>query len=108
VYSGDGASKEDRWAEFRERMFTTSALAELPYIGKVTCFHLGRNVGLLDCVKPDLHLVRMAEHWGFSDCTEMCKSMGAGSGLPLGIVDLVTWYASSTFGTLEIKREGSR
>lgn len=97
------------WDEWRQsKLSSPELLSKLPYVGKVTCFHLGRNVGLLDCVKPDLHLVRMAEHWGYSDCRSMCEDMGSGHDLPLGMVDLVIWYAASTFGTSEIKRDGSR
>ena len=96
------------WSDFRqERLSTPEKLAKLPYIGKVTCYHLGRNIGLLECVKPDLHLLRMAEHWGFQTCEEMCRAVRP-EGMPLGIVDLVFWYAASTFGTLEIRQEGSR
>ena len=97
------------WAEFRkERLSTPVLLKELPYIGPVTCYHLARNIGLLDCVKPDLHLIRLADHWGFPDCVTMCKAMGEGSGLQLGIVDLVVWYAASHFGTIEIRKDGAR
>src|SRR5512135_63372 len=97
------------WTEFKkEKLSTPDKLKDLPYVGPVTCFHLARNIGLLDCVKPDLHLIRLAEHWKFKDCTTMCKAMGEGSGLPLGIVDLVVWYAASTFGTLEVRKEGQR
>lgn len=103
------AGVRDRgWDLFRdEHLSTPEKLSQLPYIGKVTCFHLGRNIGLLDCVKPDLHLIRMAEHWGFKDCVEMCKSVQP-KGVPLGIVDLAFWYAASTFGTLDIKKDGAR
>ena len=83
-------------------------LEKLPYIGKITKYHLGRNLGLLECVKPDLHLVRMAEHWGFSDCETMCKAMRGEDKIPLGIVDLVVWYSAATFGTLNIKKDGQR
>ena len=101
--------KAHGWDEFkRQKLSTPDLLQKLPYVGPVTCFHLARNIGLLDCVKPDLHLIRLAEHWKFKDCTEMCKKMGEGSGLPLGIVDLVVWYAASTFGTLEVRKEGQR
>jgi thermostable 8-oxoguanine DNA glycosylase len=97
------------WAEFRKaRLSTPKLLQELSYIGPVTCFHLARNIGLLDCVKPDLHLIRLADHWKFKDCVTMCKAMGEGSGLPLGIVDLVVWYAASTFGTIDVRKEGQR
>lgn len=97
------------WSDFKsERLSSPELLSKLPYIGPITSYHLGRNLGLLDCVKPDLHLVRMAEHWGFRDCVEMCESMRGGDDVPLGIVDLALWYAASTFGTLEIKKDGSR
>jgi hypothetical protein len=97
------------WEAFRkEKLSTPEKLQELSYIGPVTCYHLGRNIGLLDCVKPDLHLIRLAKHWGFPDCVTMCREMGDGSGLPLGIIDLVVWYAASHFGTLELREEGDR
>lgn len=100
--------KAQDWTIFRnEQLSTPEKLSKLPYIGKITCFHLGRNIGLLDCVKPDLHLIRMADHWGFKDCIEMCKSVQP-DGVPLGIVDLAFWYAASTFGTLEIRKDGGR
>lgn len=109
VYSGDGASAETRWREFRDSSLSDPAgLAELPYVGKVTCLHLARNIGLLECVKPDLHLVRMAGHWGFSDCAEMCRAMRGEDDVPLGIVDLALWYSASHWGTMEIRKPGSR
>jgi endonuclease III len=96
------------WPEVRQELISTpEKLKELPYIGKVTCFHLARNIGLLDFVKPDLHLIRMAEYWKFKDCVEMCKAVQP-VGMPLGIVDLVLWYSASTFGTLDIRQEGQR
>jgi len=101
--------QKNGWDKFKQDTLSSpDLLSTLPYIGKVTCFHLGRNIGLLDCVKPDLHLIRLAEHFKFKDCTEMCKKMGKGTALPLGIVDLIIWYAASTFGTLGIKKDGQR
>jgi hypothetical protein len=97
------------WDKFKEdKLSTPEKLQDLSYIGPVTCFHLARNIGLLDCVKPDLHLIRLADHWGFPDCTAMCKVMGEGYDLPLGIVDLVVWYAASHFGTIDIRKDGAR
>lgn len=96
------------WDEFKEdRLSSPELLKALPYVGPVTCFHLARNIGLLECVKPDLHLVRMAEHWGFPGCVEMCEAMRP-EGMPLGIVDLILWYAASTFGTIGIRKDGAR
>lgn len=100
--------KAQDWTIFRnEQLSTPEKLAKLPYIGKVTCFHLGRNIGLLDCVKPDLHLIRMAKHWGFKTCEEMCKAVQP-KNVPLGIVDLAFWYAASTFGTIDLRKDGDR
>lgn len=97
------------WDEYRNASLNSpESLTKLPYVGKITCFHLARNIGLLDYVKPDLHLIRMCNHWGFINCTEMCQSMSHNEGMPLGIVDLILWYAASTFGTIEIKRPGER
>lgn len=105
----DGVRKHG-WEKYRKDQLSSPALlAKLPYVGPITSFHLGRNIGLLDCVKPDLHLVRLAELWDFPDCIAMCKEMQKGAPeLPLGIVDLVVWYAASTFGTIEAKKAGSR
>ena len=96
------------WDEFKkERLLAPHLLKELSYVGPVTCFHLARNIGLLQYVKPDLHLVRMAEHWGYSDCVEMCRDVQPGD-LPLGIVDLIFWYSASHFSTLSIRKPGGR
>jgi hypothetical protein len=96
------------WNEYKYNYLSTPELLQkLPYIGKVTCFHLARNIGLLEYVKPDLHLVRLAKHWGFKNCDDMCKFVQP-KDMPLGIVDLIFWYAASTFGTLEIRKEGER
>lgn len=103
------------WPEFKRKYLSSpEALQELPYIGKITCYHLARNLGLLEFVKPDLHLVRMAKYWCFTNCIEMCIEMQAnyqrihGTLLPLGIVDLILWYTASTFGTLDIRVDGDR
>ncbi len=101
-------SSQETWERFKEKRLSTPALmTKLPYVGKITCHHLARNIGLLDSVKPDLHLVRLADHWGFKDCNEMCEAMKPPE-MPLGIVDLILWYAASTFGTLGARARGKR
>jgi len=103
------------WGKFKEGYLSTpQKLTKLAFIGPITCYHLARNIGLLEFVKPDLHLVRMAKYWGIKDCDEMCKMMRdhhTSQGfdpMPLGIVDLILWYAASTFGTIDIKVAGER
>lgn len=96
------------WDEFKdESLSSPEKLQKLPFIGPITRFHLARNIGILECVKPDLHLVRMAEHWGFKDCVEMCEAVRP-EGMPLGIVDLALWYMASTQGTGHMKKPGMR
>jgi len=93
-----------QWHDWRaQNLSNIEDIGKLPYVGKITRYHLGRNIGLLECVKPDLHLVRMAEHWGFKNCEDMCREMRGDDNIPLGIVDLVLWYSASTWGTLSIK-----
>ena len=45
--------------------------------------------------------------WRFANCEVMCEAMRP-EGMPLGIVDLVLWYACSTFGTLDARQDGDR
>ena len=47
-----------QWNELRESFKSVDDLTKLPYIGEITKYHLGRNIGLLSHPKPDLHLVR--------------------------------------------------
>ncbi len=97
------------WADFkRDYLSSKEKIQTLPYIGKVTCYHLGRNIGHIDMVKPDLHLVRLADRFGFSSSEDMIKSMSPDDSIPLGLRDLCVWYYASTFGTIEYKKEGQR
>lgn len=90
------------WEKYRDECLSSpELLTNLPHIGKITCYHLARNIGLLDSVKPDLHLVRAAKYWGYGTCEAMCKDVQP-DGMPLGIVDLILWFSMSTFGTKEI------
>ncbi len=104
----DGISK-DGWESYKSKnLYPVDKLSSLPYIGNITKFHLGRNIGILDCVKPDLHLVRMAGHWGFSDAVSMIKYMNVDYDYPLGIADMIAWYYASHFGTGHMKKDGER
>lgn len=96
------------WGDFKQaRLSSPALLQDLPYVGPVTCFHLARNIGLLESVKPDLHLQRLASLWGFKTCEDMCRAIRP-EGVPLGLVDLAMWYAASTFGTIDIRTTGQR
>lgn len=79
-------------------------LESLPFIGPITKHHLARNVGI-DAVKPDRHLQRLAEKFGFPSPLEMCKAIqvelidGQGPPEKLGTIDLVLWRYSNLFGS---------
>lgn len=91
------------WDRFR-RTFLTSIpdIGELSYMGKVMRHHLARNIGL-DTVKPDRHLVRLAGHFGFDDAHAMCADLAGRHGERIGVVDLILFYAASTYGTAELR-----
>jgi len=89
---------EKIWTEGFEASFrpqieadTLNYLATLPFIGEVTKYHLARNLGF-DHIKPDRHLVRLADKYGMTPF-EMCNLIhdGIGGEIRLGTIDLVLW-----------------
>jgi hypothetical protein len=66
-------------------------LTRLPFIGKVTCWHLAKILGI-DCVKPDVHLKRAATAAGFSTPLELCQAIqGVAKSESLTLIDTVLW-----------------
>jgi hypothetical protein len=65
-------------------------LSELPWIGEITKYHLARNMGL-DCVKPDRHMVRLAETWKFKDPAVMCNYLATVNNERIGVIDVILW-----------------
>jgi hypothetical protein len=65
-------------------------LRKLPFIGPVTVWHLAKNLGF-DAAKPDRHLVRIAEYYGFDHPHAFCSAIAQVSGEPIKVVDLVVW-----------------
>lgn len=68
-------------------------LRRFSFMGNATAYHLAKNVGL-PVVKPDRHLVRLAERLDFPSVFEMCEKISQGLGEPLSVVDLVLWRYS--------------
>jgi hypothetical protein len=66
-------------------------LESLPYIGKITKFHLARNIGF-DVIKPDRHLVRLGEYFELEPA-ELCNQIyeGIKKKFRLGTIDLILW-----------------
>jgi hypothetical protein len=67
-----------------------STLRSLRYIGDVTKWHLAKNIGL-DVAKPDRHLVRVAERFGYSDVHRMCREINEQCGDLVSVADLILW-----------------
>ena len=69
-------------------------ISGLPFMGPVTSFHLAKNIGM-PVVKPDRHLVRIAERVGRESPLAMCSEIAAIVGDRVNVVDLVFWrYAT--------------
>ncbi len=69
-------------------------LESLPFIGKITKYHLAKNLGI-DCVKPDRHLVRLAIEYNFDDCFTMCNKISSETGDKVSMVDMVLWRSAN-------------
>jgi hypothetical protein len=65
-------------------------LATLPYIGRVTSFHLAKNLGI-DVGKPDRHLTRVSSLFGFSSPSDLCAVLAEELAEKQAVVDLVIW-----------------
>lgn len=85
------ATREQRLAEYLASVDKVEHLRTLPWIGRVTCWHLAKNVGL-DVAKPDRHLVRIA---GSEGVAELCQRLAAVTGDRVATVDLVIWRAAN-------------
>ncbi len=69
-------------------------LAQLPFIGPVTVWHLAKNLGL-DVAKPDRHLVKIARDFGYSCVQKFCAEIANSTGDRLAVVDLILWRFSA-------------
>lgn len=86
------------WLSWKKDNFKSAEdFSKFPFVGKVTCYHMARNLGYLESVKPDLHLNRIAKYYNFPSAFDMCASIQDDA--PLGLRDLALWYYCSTFGT---------
>jgi len=65
-------------------------LTFLPFIGPVTAFHLAKNIGF-EVVKPDRHLARISDRFGFNSPAAMCEAIRRTTGEQVAIIDTVLW-----------------
>jgi hypothetical protein len=96
--SGKAAAIDAIWAQrhtfyqaFREAGDKIEFCRSLPWIGNITKWHLAKNLGV-DCAKPDVHLERVAKHYGTTPA-KLCGDLAALTGDRIATVDLVIWRA---------------
>jgi hypothetical protein len=70
-----------------------SYLEKIPFIGKITKYHLAKNLGH-DCVKPDRHLVRIAAMYG-KQPDEFCEKLSEETREKKCVIDIVLWRAAN-------------
>lgn len=68
-------------------------LESLPYIGKVTKYHLAKNLGI-DICKPDRHLVRLAKQYWMTP-QSLCERLSKEIGLRIATIDIILWRAAN-------------
>lgn len=61
-----------------------------PFIGDITKYHIARNVGF-DVVKPDRHLVRIAEFLNYSSPNELVQGIANITRERKGFIDYILW-----------------
>ncbi len=72
-------------------------LESYPFIGSVTRYHLARNCGY-DVVKPDVHLVRLAEYLGYETPDKLVSEIAVFANERKAVIDYVLWRFLSWFG----------
>ena len=69
-------------------------LEKFPYLGPATSLHFAKNLGF-NVSKPDRHLIRISEKFGFDCPTSFCKKISKYTGEKESVVDIVLWrYAT--------------
>lgn len=75
-----------------------SVLCRFPFIGPVTSYHLAKNLGL-SVAKPDRHVSRIAQLFGYENVQEFCHIISSFTGDPVEVVDIVLWRFATIDGT---------
>lgn len=87
--------ERERWKELRDSFKTVDDLVNLPFIGEITKYHLARNIGLVSCAKPDVHLCRWCGKITGNDKEEMVpiltQAIADKVGRKQGTVDFALW-----------------
>ncbi len=86
-------AKDELFTMYQDAEDKLIFLENLSYIGKVTKYHLAKNLGV-DTAKPDRHLVRIAKQFNMS-CFELCEKLSKEMGLRIATIDVVLWRAAN-------------
>lgn len=84
--------RDKLFADYLSAADKVEFLRGLPWIGKITCWHLAKNYGH-DCAKPDRHLVRLAG--SIEAVAPLCLRLARATGDRIATVDLVIWRAAN-------------
>lgn len=91
------------WSNFRDGFLKkVDSMEALPMVGKVTKYHLARNLGH-DVVKPDIHLERLARAYGYESPLALCRQISEDLGIRIGCVDLALWAYCAAAGTEHLR-----
>jgi hypothetical protein len=84
---------EEFYHNYQEAEDKLEYLESLPWIGKITKYHLAKNLGM-QCIKPDRHLVRIAQTFN-KTANQMCEDIQKETGDKLTVIDTVIWRAAN-------------
>lgn len=87
------ANHDKLFEEYLEADNKLAFLKSLSYIGDITKYHLAKNLGE-DVVKPDRHLVRIANKYKVSPNT-LCLKLAKETSYRIGTIDLILWRAGN-------------
>ncbi|KAA6354408.1 MAG: hypothetical protein EZS28_050065 [Streblomastix strix] len=94
--------KRGEWKTIRKTLTNVDSLKQFPRIGDIVKYHLARNIGLISCGKPDLHLVRYCEAHKISDPHQLINGISKKTGIIPGAADFMLWvWLSHSRGTKE-------
>ena len=65
-------------------------LTTLDHIAHVTKYHLAKNLGM-DVAKPDVHLMRIVDNFGFLSVKQLCELIRQYTGHSIPVIDIVLW-----------------
>ena len=83
--------RAELFAQFRASTDKLAFLESLPWIGKITKYHLAKNFGA-DVAKPDVHLQRLA-NLHRTTVQDLCEDLARQTGLRIATIDTVLWRA---------------